>query len=119
MGRSLEGVLRRRDFISLATGAVVAAALLPSLPVPATTKIEFPAGTRWHLYMIHNRYTDDQLARLLVWTDGDNYDLTASDERDRPLAADRKWSCLGKLRWVVGRDGYYEHHIAAVGPRHV
>jgi hypothetical protein len=32
MGRSLEGVLRRRDFISLATGATVAAALLPSLP---------------------------------------------------------------------------------------
>ena len=34
MGRSLEGVLRRRDFISLATGATVAAAMLPSLPAP-------------------------------------------------------------------------------------
>jgi hypothetical protein len=33
MGRSLEGVLRRRDFISLATGAAVATTLLPSLPV--------------------------------------------------------------------------------------
>jgi hypothetical protein len=33
MGRSLEGFLRRRDFISLATGAAVATTLLPSLPV--------------------------------------------------------------------------------------
>jgi hypothetical protein len=33
MGRSLEGVLRRRDFISLATGAAIATTLLPSLPV--------------------------------------------------------------------------------------
>ena len=34
MGRSLEGFLRRRDFISLTTGAAVATTLLPSLPVP-------------------------------------------------------------------------------------
>jgi hypothetical protein len=64
--------------------------------------------------MIHNRYTNEQLTRLLVWTDGEKYEFTASDERDRSLAADRRWWCLGRLRWVVSPSGYYEHHVVPI-----
>jgi hypothetical protein len=100
----------RRTFIS----SSVAATLVAALPIPVSTQIEFPAATRWRLFMIHNRYTDDQLARLLVWTDGEKYEFTASDERDRSLAADRRWSCLGRLRWVVAGNGYYEHYVVPI-----
>ena len=104
----------RRTFIFCA-GASAATALLPLLPAVAhATKIDFPRDVRWRLYMIHNRYSNAQLERLLVWTDGEKYDFTPSDERDHLLAADRAWKCLGRLRWVVGRDGYYEHHVEAV-----
>jgi len=108
-------IFRRREFISLGVGAALVSALpLPAL-VPISTKVDFPRDVKFRLYMIHNRYTDSQLARLLVWRDGDgHYDFTASDERDRSLAADHKWECLGRLRWVVGRDGYYEHHVVPI-----
>jgi hypothetical protein len=109
VGRRL---IHRRTFITTSAAAAVVAA---ALPVPSSTKIEFPAGTRWRLYMIHNRYTNEQLARLLVWRDGSGrYEFTASDERDRSLAADRRWWCLGRLRWVVVASGNYEHHVVPI-----
>lgn len=87
--------------------------MLPAF-FPVSRKIAFPAAVRWRLFMIHNRYSTKDLERLLVWSDGRKFEFTANDERDRVFSEDRRWACLGRLRWVVGRDGYYEHHIVPV-----
>ena len=100
-------MISRRMFVTMVVLGTAGAAL----PIPTSTRVVFPRDVRWRLYMIHNRYTDDQLARLLVWTDGEKYEFTASDEKDRLLATDRRWTCLGRLRWVVAASGYYEHHV--------
>ena len=107
-------MIRRREFLTLLGGAAVASTL-PMLPAPTSHKIVFPDyGTRWRVYMMHNRYSDSQLERLLVWSDGEHYDFTVSDERDHLLAARHRWRCLGKLRWIVGSNGCYEHHIVPI-----
>jgi hypothetical protein len=107
-------IVTRKRFINLLVGATAVAAL-PLPAVAVSRKIDFPHGTRFRLFMMHNRLREGQ--RVFVWAADERYDFTV-DNNTSHLPADRNWTCLGELRWVVDAKGeYFEHHLVPNFPR--
>jgi hypothetical protein len=108
--------MKRREFIQVVGMAAVAAGAVALLPMPRTRVLKndfFPHGTRFRLFMMHNRLRDDQ--RVFVWTTAGRYDFTVDNGNHLPAG---DWWCLGELRWIVDAKGkYFEHHLVPNFPR--